>query len=167
MTKPSEKNPYLNKITAGVGAAVVACATVGSILTKPDSPTYKVLKKPSWQPPAAVFPVAWTALYADIAVVNSRALTDLVAEERTEEARSLATALGVNLALNAGWTGVFFRTRKLWLSAAWAGALAGSSWDLVRRVSKTSPARGAALAPYGVWTTFATALSTRIAQLNR
>ena len=167
MTKQKAKNPYLNKILAGTGAAVLACATVGSILTKPDSPTYKTLKTPTWQPPAAVFPVAWTALYTDIAVVNSRVLTDLVAEERTKEARSLATALGINLALNAGWSGVFFRTRRLWLAAAWAAVLAGSSWDLVRRATESSPARGSTLAPYGLWTTFATALSTRIAQLNR
>ncbi|MDR7329940.1 TspO/MBR family protein [Corynebacterium guangdongense] len=167
MTNLKTQRPYLNKILAGTSAAVLVCATVGSILTKPDSPSYRALKKPTWQPPAPVFPVAWTALYADIAVVNGLVLTDLVAEKRNREARSLATALGVNLALNAGWSGVFFRANRFWLSAVWAGVLAGSSWDLVRRAAASSPARGAALAPYGLWTTFATALSTRIAQLNR
>ncbi len=167
MTNPKTGKPYLNKILAGTSAAVLACATVGSILTSPDSPTYRALKKPTWQPPAVAFPIAWTALYVDIAIVNARVLTDLLAEDRNGEARSLATALGINLALNAGWCGVFFRTDRLWLAAAWAAALAGSSWDLVRRAAASSPARGAALAPYGAWTTFATALSTRIAHLNK
>ena len=166
MINQTGKYPYLNKVLAGTGAAVAACAVVGSLLTKPDSTSYKALRKPSWQPPAAVFPVAWTALYLDIAIVNARVLTDLLAEQRRGEAQEHAAALALNLTLNAGWCGVFFRSRKVWLAAAWAGVLAGSSWDLVRRAARSTPARGAALAPYGLWTTFATALSTRIAQLN-
>lgn len=111
--------------------------------------------------------MAWTLLYADIAITNGATLTDLLEKGKKSEAKELAGALGVNLALNAGWCGAFFRSQNTVLSVVWAAVLAGSSWDLVRRNAKVDTARGEALAPHGLWTTFATALSTRIAQLNR
>ena len=109
----------------------------------------------------------WTALYADIAVVISLVIADHLEADDAPAARSHAGALGLNLALNAGWCGVFFRSRRRGLAAAWAGALAGSSADLVRRAWKSAPERGAVLAPYAAWTGFATVLSAEIARRNR
>lgn len=166
MSFTSELKKYANGVTAATTGAVVAAAAVGTALTDPENRWYKSLRKPSWQPPAAVFPVAWTALYADIAAVNSMVLTDLVDTGQREQAKGHATALGVNLALNAGWCGLFFRSKRTWLAAAGAGALALSSADLTRRAYESSPARGVALAPYAGWTAFATALSTAIAAKN-
>ena len=155
------------KTLGAVSAAVAACGVIGSVLVKTDSPSYRRLSKPSWQPPAAVFPLVWTALYADIAVVNSLVIADHLEADDAPAARSHAGALGLNLALNAGWCGVFFRSRRRGLAAAWAGALAGSSADLVRRAWKSAPERGAVLAPYAAWTGFATVLSAEIARRNR
>lgn len=154
-------------VAAGVGAAVATAAGIGTALVKTDSPTYTSLSKPTWQPPETVFPFAWTALYTDIFATQSYAISQLHEENRTDEEKAQATALLVNLALNAAWCGVFFRSRKTWLAAAWAAVLAGSSWDLVYRTSKVSPQAALALSPYGAWTTFATALSTAIAWMNR
>ncbi|MEK0128793.1 TspO/MBR family protein [Corynebacterium marquesiae] len=155
------------KTLGAVSAAVAACGVIGSVLVKTDSPSYRRLSKPSWQPPAAVFPLVWTALYADIAVVNSLVIADHLEADDAPAARSHAGALGLNLALNAGWCGVFFRSRRRGLAAAWAGALAGSSADLVRRAWKSASERGAVLAPYAAWTGFATVLSAEIARRNR
>lgn len=83
------------------------------------------------------------------------------------QARKHAAALGANLTLNAGWSGVFFRSKRKRLATAWAGALAASSADLVRRAWKSAPERGALLAPYAAWAGFATVLSAEIARLNR
>ena len=47
------------------------------------------------------------------------------------------------------------------------GLRPASSADLVRRAWKSAPERGALLAPYAVWTGFATVLSAEIARLNR
>lgn len=155
------------KTLGAVSAAVAACGVIGSALVKTDSPSYRRLSKPSWQPPAAVFPLVWTALYADIAVVNSLVIADYLEADDAPAARSHAGALGLNLALNAGWCGVFFRSHKRKFAAAWAGALALSSADLVRRAWKSAPERGAVLSPYAAWTGFATALSAEIARRNR
>ncbi|WP_156232542.1 TspO/MBR family protein [Corynebacterium occultum] len=148
------------------GAAVTTAATIGTILTDPENRWYKSLAKPSWQPPKAAFPIAWTALYTDIAVVSASVIS---AEEAKKENSSspYQLALSANLVLNAGWTGLFFRSRQPWLAAVGAAVLAGSSIDLTRRAWQSSPARGLALSPYAAWTSFATALSTSIAWMNR
>jgi len=48
-----------------------------------------------------------------------------------------------------------------------AGLLAASSADLVRRAADADPKLGVALAPYPLWCSFATVLSTGIWRLNR
>lgn len=154
------------RIAAGVGAAVVATAVVGSALTDPDSRWYRSLRKPSFQPPALAFPIAWTALYADIWLMSSLVIGDAVEAGDTGKLRSYTAALGTNLALNASWCGLFFRSKRPWLAAAGAGVLAVSTGDLVRRAWADRRERGALLAPYAAWTGFATLLSTAIARKN-
>lgn len=159
-------SPYWRSTLLKTGAVVAAAATIGTLLTDPDNRSYKSLDKPSWQPPKLAFPIAWTALYIDIALVSAL----VIAEAEEKESGSSAPyqqALATNLALNAAWPGLFFRSQRLWLAAVEAAALAASSTDLVRRAWRSSPQRGAVLAPYALWTGFATVLSTSIAWRNR
>ena len=151
---------------AVTGAAAAASATLGALATDPDSRWYSQIDKPRWQPPAIAFPVVWTPLYADIAAVTAAALTALGAEGRDDEASDLRRALAVNLVLNTGWSVLFWRVRKPWLSTAWCAVLAAHSTALVRLCSRVDPSLGAALAPYPAWCTFATALNASIAQRN-
>lgn len=154
------------RIAAGVAGAVAATAVAGSAFTDPHSRWYRRVKKPSFQPPAAVFSLVWTALYADLWAMSALVIGDKVEEDDEEGLRSYATALGTNLVLNAGWCGVFFRGHRPWLSAAWSVALTVSTGDLVRRTWANRRERGVLLAPYAVWTGFATLLSTAIARKN-
>jgi translocator protein len=152
----------------GTALGAAAAAVVGSVASKSAIDTwYQTIDKPPYVPPNAVFPVAWTSLYTDIAVTSGRTLDTLQEQGRSDEARSYATALATNLALNAGWSWVFFRYHKLGAAAVLAGALAASSADLARRTAKVSPASGAALVPYPLWCTFATVMSTDIWRRNR
>jgi tryptophan-rich sensory protein len=144
-------------------AGVAATAAVGSALTTPGTRWYAGLDKPAWQPPAAAFPVVWTALYAAIAVASAAALEELDGTARRSFARRLAT----NLALNAGWSGVFFRAREPLAGAGVAGALAASAADLTRRARPTGPGKAAAFGAYAGWCAFATALAAEIARRNR
>lgn len=48
-------------------ALTAAAAVVGSIGTTPDSPWYRGLDRPSWEPPGIAFPLIWTPLYGLIA----------------------------------------------------------------------------------------------------
>ncbi|NUU33205.1 TspO/MBR family protein [Arthrobacter sp. C9C5] len=152
-------------------AATAATAAAGGLATDPDSPWYRQLRKPDWQPPAIAFPVVWTALYADLAVSSAVALdsrdgADAGSKTRQQELAAYRSALAVNLALNASWSWLFWRARRPWLAAAECAVLTASSIDLVRRTYKLDRGAGAALAPYAAWCGFATALSTAVARLN-
>lgn len=151
---PIVKTSLATAVTAAAGSIATARST--------DSLWYKLLDKPDFQPPSWVFPVAWTALYADIAATTGLALDKLPEHERA----ALAKALGVNLALNAGWSFTFFGTRNVAASVPVAAALAVSSADLVRRVGRAKKRYGVALSPYAAWTAFATVLSASLKERN-
>lgn len=152
----------------GTGASVAATAAVGSLASRPavESTWYARLRKPSYQPPAVVFPVVWPALYADIAVVSASTIDDLHDRADTRTLRAYLAALGLNLVLNGGWSWLFFNRRAYAGSAAVAAALAASSADLTRRAVAIRGAKAAPLAAYPGWCAFATVLSTHIWLLN-
>lgn len=158
--------PSRTLIATGLGTA--AAAVIGSIASKAGVETwYPTLKKPAYVPPNGVFPIAWTTLYGDIAVTSAGTIDALRDKGDDAAVRSYTAALGVNLVLNAGWSWLFFKAHKLGPSAVAAGALAISSADLARRTAKVNPTAGLALAPYPLWCTFATVMSTDIWRLNR
>ncbi len=157
------------RVLAGTVAAVVATAVSGGLATDPDSAYYRSLSKPPWQPAPPVFGLVWTPLYADIALTAGHAiarLSDGAPGRSPAERRRLIAALGVNLAMNAGWSWIFFRAHRPWLAAAECALLTASSADLVRRVGAADRRAAVALAPYPLWCAFATALSTAIARRN-
>lgn len=156
-------------------AAVGAAAVVGSVAADPGSAWYRSLDLPPWQPPRWAFPVVWTALYVDLALVSALVGADLQETGRGGEGRRHRRALGVNLVLNAAWTAIFFRGHRvpglrrvvLPVATAEAAALSASSWDLVGRSAAAGRAKGVALAPYASWCSFAVLLSAEIWRRNR
>ena len=159
----------MNRSTlAATSLAVAAAAGAGSIASPARVQAwYSRLRKPSYQPPGAAFPLAWTTLYGDIAATSAVAIDRFRATGQHDKANRYIAALSVNLFLNAGWTWLFFRYHKLGASALGAAALATSSADLVRRAAEADTRAGLALLPYPVWCSFATVLSTHIWRLNR
>ena len=151
---------------AATGAATTVSAALGAVATTPEAPWYAALDKPSWDPPAWVYPAVWTPLYADLAVTSAAALTALEEQGRRDEASMLRRTLAVNLVLNTGWSVLFWRSRRPWVSTAWCAALAAHSGVLVRRIGEVEPALGAALAPYPAWCSFATVLNGTLARRN-
>ena len=138
----------------GVGA-------LGSLVTTPQIPTwYAGLVKPSWTPPPAAFPIAWTTLYVLMAV----ALWQLHAPS---PARRLAIGLWLaQLALNAIWSPVFFGLEApgaalVVVVALWL-AIAATIWACLRidRIAAWL------LVPYLAWVSYATTLNAAIVVLN-
>jgi benzodiazapine receptor len=151
-------------ITSTTVALTAAAGTIGVDVT---SRWYQRLDKPAWQPPGPVFGVAWTALYILIAGAGARALARAEQDADPVPRRRYLTAYAINLALNAGWTWTFFRARKPWLAVAEVAVLEISTLELTRRTGRLDRRAGAALVPYAVWTSYATALSAEIARRNR
>jgi translocator protein len=165
----TSKGYQVNKqILAATTLSVGATSGIGSIASQPRiTRWYSRLRKPSYVPPNGVFPIAWTALYADIAVTSATSIDRLRAAGRDKEARNYVVALAANLILNAGWSWLFFKYQKLGASAIGAAVLAASSADLARRTAAADPRAGAALVPYPLWCAFATVMSGHIWVLNR
>ncbi|WP_407687045.1 TspO/MBR family protein [Mycobacterium sp. HUMS_1102779] len=148
--------------------AVASAAVIGGLASRPAaSPWYRSLRKPPYQPPPQAFPIVWPVLYADIAVVSSNTLDELERRGRKPERRQYVMALAVNLALNAGWSWLFFQRRRLGVSALAAGVLTVSSADLARRAMDAQGGRAAPLLLYPLWCAFATALTGHVWFLNR
>jgi tryptophan-rich sensory protein len=159
----------VNKQTlVATSLAVGVTAGTGSVASKPRiTRWYSRLRRPAYVPPNGVFPVAWTALYTDIAITSATAIDKLRSTGRHDEARNYIVALAANLVLNAGWSWLFFKYNKLGASAVGAVVLAASSADLTRRTAAADPRAGAALLPYPLWCAFATVMSVHIWVLNR
>jgi tryptophan-rich sensory protein len=84
----------------------------------------------------------------------------------TSRGRWALTAYGVQLLLNAAWTPIFFGLRQF--GAAFAEIVVlwlaiGATVALFARIHR---AAAALMLPYWAWTTFATALSYAVWQLN-
>ncbi|MEU5959755.1 TspO/MBR family protein [Micromonospora parva] len=143
-------------------AAVTVTAAAGTAVNDTSNGWYRRLRKPSWQPPPVAFPLVWTPLYALIAVAGARALDRTSGAERAAFTRAYA----LNLALNFGWSALFFKARRPTVALAEIAALNASNVALMRRAARTDAAAGAALAPYVAWTLFATVLNGAIVRLN-
>jgi len=120
---------------------------------------YPALSKPSWTPPAWAFGPVWTLLYPTMAVAGWRAW-------REPGGRGASLLYLVQLALNAAWPWLFFRSRRL----DWAF---GDAAILVVALLATILAfrrqhRGAALLllPYLGWSVFAAALTFALLRQN-
>ncbi|GII79200.1 tryptophan-rich sensory protein [Sphaerisporangium rufum] len=142
--------------------ATAVTAVAGSLATDPKSRWYRRLDKPSWQPPPPAYGAVWTPLYVLIAYAGARALSRAGEAERP----ALARALGVNLALNAAWTPLFFKLRRPRAALAELVALNVSNAALTRRTLRADRTAGLLLLPYAGWTLFATALNAAIVRRN-
>jgi translocator protein len=147
---------HLQRLTAGA-------ATLGARATKGgEQRWYRRLEKPPFQPPPAAFPIAWTGLYALIALSGWR-----VWRNPSGPARSLALELwGVQLGLNAAWSWLFFGKRRPRAALAEIGvlwvAIAGYT-AAARRVDRPAAAM---MAPYLGWVAFAALLNGELVRRN-
>lgn len=147
------------------GAFLVLCfalaATGGIANSYGLSGWYPTLVKPSFNPPNWLFGPVWTVLYIMIAVSGAR----LVLSPAEEKEPALAL-YGVQLALNAAWSWVFFYGQAMGAAAIvivamWLAILGNIvfAWSKDRVASLL-------LIPYLAWVSFATALNIAIWRLN-
>jgi len=148
----------------GFGGLTVIAALIGSRATNRsvDSRWYSRLDKPSWQPPREAFGPVWTTLYALMAGSASR-----VYDARPSRERSRALKLwGAQLALNVGWSVIFFGKRKPKLAAAEVGVLLAMIALYMRDARHVDGRATTMMVPYLAWTAFATVLNGTIAKNN-
>lgn len=124
---------------------------------------YRVLRKPSWAPPARVFGPAWSLLYALMGISSW-----IVLGKRSR--RTVTLALGLytaQLALNGLWTPLFFRARRPDLAFTEIVVLWVSIALTMQRFARISRPAALLLLPYLAWTTFAAVLNFELWRRNR
>lgn len=154
------------RTATAVGAMTAGCAVLGSVFTAPGSRWYRSLRTPAWQPPPAAFPIVWTTLFTTIALAATATITELEEDGRPEEAERFTRAYAANLAVNAAWSGLFFRAHATRTSTVVAALLATSAADLARRAAPTGRGKAASFGAYAAWCAFATALNAAVARRN-
>lgn len=147
---------------------VAATSFLGSMATRPEIPTwYASLNKPWFNPPDWVFPVAWTVLYAMIAVSLWRLLGARPATGSARQGWWLAlAAFAAQLALNAAWTPVFFTAHAVGAALVVVAALLVMVLWTIRLAAPFDRPAAWLLAPYAAWVSFATLLNAAILRLN-
>ncbi|MFD0267748.1 TspO/MBR family protein [Streptomyces sp. NPDC127106] len=146
----------------GAAAAVASAALAGSMVVDADGSWYRTLRKPPWQPPPRTFGLVWTPLYASIAFACGHAL----GRARGRERAAIAARFGANLALNAGWSWLFFGCRSPRAGLAGTLLLDLSNAELIRSTARRDPTAARAMLPYAAWCAFATGLNASIARRN-
>jgi translocator protein len=145
-----------------IGICAVA-AFLGSLATTPNIPTwYATLNKPSFTPPNAVFPVAWTLLYALMAAAAWLVWRTGPSPERTRA----ITAFLVQLALNVGWSWAFFGAHSPLLGLAVIVPLFLAILWTTLLFQRLSGWAAALMLPYLAWVGFASALNFAVFRLN-
>lgn len=142
---------------------------LGATATNSGMPIwYRRLRKPAWNPPAPVFPIAWTALYLLMGAASWLVWRQGADNRyRGREARSALGLYGIHLVFNLLWSVIFFGQRQIGLALGEIGILWGLILATLLRFYRLSPLAGLLLVPYQLWTTFAAALNASIWWMNR
>ena len=93
---------WRNLLSTSARTTVAAVAGSAATASGVDSDWYRRLDKPALQPPPAAFPIAWTLLYADIAVTSAAVLTELQQRARPELRAQRGAFLDLVTSLAAG-----------------------------------------------------------------
>lgn len=155
-------------IAAGLLGAAGAAAATGAVF-RPGR-WYETLDKPSWTPPNALFPIAWTILYAMMTYAAWRVASGLAGGAFAgPDAAAAVAGLGfwaMQITLNAMWSPLFFGIRQaraalrclvaLWLAIAVTLVL----------FARVDPVAGGLLVPYLIWTSYAGALNRAVLRRN-
>lgn len=159
------KRSYSGLALFGFGVAVAAAGWFGARYSPRDSRTrlwYKRLDKPPYDPPNAVFPIVWTALYSLIALSGWRVWQQEDSPERSRALRLWAS----QLATNAEWTRLFFGQHRPKHSLANIVTLQALIISYILTASEVDRKAAALFYPYAGWVAFAALLNAEIVRRN-
>lgn len=153
------------KILVMVATTVTLGYIAGTVTQSSVNTWYPTLNKPSFTPPNAVFPIAWTTLYILMGVAAGLVWARIDFEK--ELVKKGLTFFAIQFALNMLWSYLFFGLKNpmialieivlLWL-------MIYETWFVFRKIDKIA---GMLMVPYLLWVTYATALNGAIWWLNR
>lgn len=157
--KMQKRKTYLFWILLSEAVGILA-----GILTSGGVDAYGMLAaKPALTPPAVVFPIVWTILYALMGIGAARVQ---LSGNSPEQRRGISLFI-LQLILNFFWPLFFFNLQAygfafVWLLALWAAVLL-----VILTFYKTDKLAALLQIPYLIWLTFAAYLNLGVWLLNR
>lgn len=149
---------YFLGIALAEGTGMIAALATGDAMT-----TYGTqMAVPVFAPPAALFPIAWTVLYALMGIGAARVWL-------TEPSRARTRALmwfALQLAMNFAWTFIFFSFSAYGLAFVWVLGLLAAVVMMALAFKKVDTPAALAQIPYIAWLTFAAVLNAAVWYLN-
>ncbi len=135
---------------------------LAGILSRGGSNLYAMMEKPPLSPPAVVFPVVWTVLYALMGIGAAR----VYGSEDSVWRKWGLNLFVIQLVVNFFWPLIFFYAQAyglalIWLLLLWALVLAQIL--LYRKVDRLA---AVLQIPYLLWLTFAAYLNFAVWQMN-
>ena len=164
---------YISSNIVLIAAAAIVALVLGAsaVLGRRNAPDpshpgirrwYGRLDKPAYTPPDAVFGAVWPVLETGLATGGYRLL-----RQPSGPARNAAVGLWLlNSAMVGGWTGLFFREKRLAASAVASGAMVATSTAYAAAAVRVDRPAAAAAVPFAAWLGFATRLAERIRRDN-
>ena len=123
----------------------------------------KTVEQPPLSPPALLFPVVWTVLYALMGISAAR-----VSLQPASAARSKGLLLFlIQLIVNFFWSPIFFNAQAFGFAFLWIILLWTLVLQMILTLYKTDPTAAYLQIPYLLWLTFAAYLSAGVWYLNR
>lgn len=165
-TGPSARRSAWAQVAGAAGSLglVVAVSLVGQLWTDTGPGSwYADLEQPVWNPPDWLFGPVWSVLYLAMAVAAWLVWRD---RDRWPERRRALSVYLVQLALNLGWTGVFFGLERPGWALVEIGALAVAIAVTIGLFWRLHRVAGALLVPYLVWVLYAASINAGVVALN-
>lgn len=149
------------KVYAVSIAIALAVGGLAALLSHDSMQVFESLKKPPLAPPGVVFPIVWTILFLLMGISAARIyLSD------SPERRGALTVYGLQLALNFGWTILFFCLQLYFAAFIWLIALIIAIFVMISRFYAIDRWAAYLQIPYLMWALFAAYLNLAIAILN-
>lgn len=140
----------------------LALGGLSALLTMNDMKAYGDIPQPPLSPPAIVFPIAWSILYALMGIASALVWR----ERRSDDRQNGLVYYGLQLILNFFWPLVFFSAKEYWFAFAWLLALIAAVVATAFFFKRVSKAAFWLLVPYIAWLVFAAYLNAGVAVLN-
>ena len=141
----------------------LAVGGLSALLTSGNMDLYKEINQPTLAPPAWLFPVVWTILYA-LMGIGAGIVTG---KSRLTEADSAINLMIAQLVVNFFWPLIFFNTQAYGFALLWILLLLVLVIWMALEFKKISPFAAYLQIPYIVWLLFATYLNTAVWYLNQ
>lgn len=155
------RKPYTWRSLIALIVGTLGAGALVGFLTQRNSTFYQCLNKPAFSPPGWLFPVAWTLLYAAMAIAMW-----FVLKAQSPDRFILLGLYIAQLAVNFVWPYLFFVQQALGLAFFWLMLLWMLAGIMLYQFWRESSVAGYLLIPYQLWLTFAAVLNFSIAQLN-